>query len=289
MKVLVIGCGLVGRELAFQLKVDGHYVIGTTTSIDKVESLEPYCDEIRVLRGGEREKVHAAAEGCDAIAVCAGPNAQQAMTPEQRRSTYHEILVQTAESAASAPIDGPVIALSSLTVYGDAANHLNPIDEDAPLTDSEDASPSSFRAAEEIYRTIAPTRHVVFRCSDITGGEDPPIEDKLKMAHAYFGGRVPFQGEALFYRVHQLDVVRAMKHAIYHAMNGTFNLTHEEPAPQNAQFFNAVCDQEGLPRLTFLDQIKAPGQPVSVQRLLETGFTLEFTQAERMPDLADAS
>ena len=288
MRVLVIGCGLVGRELASQLKSDGHYVIGTTTSVDKVESLEAYCDEIRVLRGGERDKVHAAAQGCDAIAVCAGPNAKQAMTPEQRRNTYREILVETARSAASAPIDGPVVALSSLTVYGDAANHLNLIDEDAPLTDSEDASPSCFKAAEQVYRSDAPTRHVIFRCSDITGGEDPPIEAKLKMAHDFFGGHVPFEDQALFYRVHQLDVVRAMKHAIYHTMNGTFNLTHEAPAPQNAEFFNAVCDQEGLPRLTFLNQIKAPAQPVSVQRLLETGFTLEFTEAEQMPELANA-
>ena len=32
MRVLIVGCGLVGRELARQLRAEGDYVIGTTTT-----------------------------------------------------------------------------------------------------------------------------------------------------------------------------------------------------------------------------------------------------------------
>ena len=284
MRVLVIGCGLVGKELAGQLRADGHHVIGTTTTPGKVDDLKQHCDEVKVLRGSDKDKVHAAAEGCDAIAVCAGPAAQQAMTPEQRKATYHKILVETAESAATAPISGPIVAISSLSVYGDAADHLALIDEDAPVTDADDASPAAFQGAERAYRAHAPSRHAIFRCSDIMGGDDPPIELKLKMAHQVFKGNVPFQDRALFYRVHQMDVVRAIKYAIDHKLNGTFNLTHEEVPPSNADFFNAICDQEGLPHLQFRNELKQPGKPVSVKRILDTGFRFEHTEPERMPE-----
>lgn len=283
MRVLIIGCGLVGKALAGRLRRAGHTVVGTTTTPAKVEELARLCDQVEVLRGSDREKVHAAARGCDALVVCAGPSAQQAMTPEQRKATYHEILVETAQSAADAPVTGPVVSLSSLSVYGDAADHLAVIDEDAPLTTADDASPACFQAAEQAYRAGAPDRHVIFRCADIKGGEDPPIEMKLKMAHQYLGGSVPFQDHARFYRVHVDDVAAAIEHALEKGLQGTYNLTHPEVPPRNGEYFDAVCQQIGLPPLQFRNELKSPGQPVSIARLQATGFRLEHTTPEQMP------
>ncbi len=283
MRILIIGCGLVGKELARRLKSEGHHVIGTTTTQGKVAQLSEACSEVKVLVGSDKQAVHEAAKGCDAIAVCAGPAAQQAMTPEQRKATYHKVLVQTAESVATAPITGPIVALSSLSVYGDAANHLDVIDEDAPLTNSEDASPACFQEAERTYRKHAGDRVAIFRCSDICGADDPPVEAKIKMAHQLLGGSVPFHDDALFYRVHTLDVVRAIKHAIDNHVTGTFNLTHEEVPPSNKQFFDAIADAEGVPHLSFRNELLAPTKPVSTERLKKTGFKLEHDVAERMP------
>ena len=49
MRVLIVGCGLVGKELARQLRADGHHVIGTTTTPGKVAALQEVCDEVAVL------------------------------------------------------------------------------------------------------------------------------------------------------------------------------------------------------------------------------------------------
>ena len=87
MRILIVGCGLVGKELARQMRAEGHYVIGTTTTPGKVAALEEVCDEVAVLAGGDRDKVHAAAAGADAIVVAAGPAAAQAMTVEDRQRT----------------------------------------------------------------------------------------------------------------------------------------------------------------------------------------------------------
>jgi nucleoside-diphosphate-sugar epimerase len=288
MRILIVGCGLVGTELARSLRADGHHVIGTTTTAAKVARLSEVCDEVAVLAGGDREKVHAAAAGVDAIVVTAGPAAAQAMTVEQRQRTYRQVLVDTAESVSSVPGTPHLVMLSSLSVYGDAANHLDLIDESSPLTTSDDPSPAMFQEAERTYRDAAGDRLTVFRCADITGGEDPPIADKVRMAHQVLGGSVPFHDEALFYRVHMLDVVRAIKYVLDHDVLGTFNLTHAEVPPRMAPYFDALSAIDGLPPLTYRNELRAPTVPVSVDALLATGFRFEHTEVEQMPD-ADAA
>jgi len=282
MRVLILGCGLVGKELARDLRSEGHWVRGTTTTASKVDELRALCDDVVVLRGSDTDRVRAAAQGCDAIAVCAGPAAGRAMTVEERKATYHEVLVATAESAVAAPIQGTIVALSSFSVYGDAANHLDIVDETSPLTPADDASPVAFQAAERVYAQ-AQDRACIFRCADIYGGEDPPIADKIKLAHQYMKGSVPFAGEALFYRVHVSDVVAAVKFALLHNLRGTFNLTHADVPPSCRDFFDAAGAAQGLPPLHFRNEIKVPAKPISTARLQATGFRLTHTRAERMP------
>ncbi len=289
MRVLIVGCGLVGKELARQLRSEGHVVVGTTTTPAKAPSLREVCDEVAVLRGSDRASVHAAAEGADAVVVTAGPAAAQAMTVEQRQRTYRQVLVETAESVASIPGDPYVVMLSSLSVYGDAANHLEVIDESSPLTTSSDPSPACFQEAENVYRAAAGQRLAIFRCADITGGDDPPIMDKLRMAHQVLGGSVPFHDEALFYRVHMLDVVGAVKFAVDQRLVGTFNLTHAEAPPAMQPYFDAMCALDGLGPLEYRNELKAPTKPVSVQALLDTGFHFEHTVVERMPGEGDVA
>jgi hypothetical protein len=174
-------------------------------------------------------------------------------------------------------------------VYGDAANHLDVIDENSPLTTKYDPSPIMFQEAERTYRDAAGDRLAVFRCADITGGEDPPIMDKLRMAHQVLGGSVPFHDEALFYRVHMLDVVGAIKFALDQRIVGTYNLTHPEVPPALQPFFDALCALDGLPPLEYRNELVAPTKPVSVDALIATGFRLEHTQVETMPADGDVA
>ena len=283
MRVLVIGAGLVGQELTRQLRADGHTVVATTTTPEKVEGLRAVADDVRVLRGSDADAVAAALADVDAVAVCAGPSAQRGMTPEDRAATYREILVDTARNVVAADFDGPVVALSSLSVYGDAADGEPLVTETSPLTDYDDASPQSFQEMERTYLEGAPDRACVFRCADIFGGEDPPIEAKVQMAHQYLGGSVPFADKGLFYRVEVRDVAGAVRHAITNGLTGVFNLTHPEVPPSNAACFDTIGAKLGLPPLEYRGELKGPAAPVSVDKLLATGFTLEHTRAEPLP------
>ena len=74
MRVLILGLGNVGRPLAGLLREAGHTVVGTTTTPSKREDLLSVADEVHVLRGNERDKVVAAAQGADAVVVTVAPN-----------------------------------------------------------------------------------------------------------------------------------------------------------------------------------------------------------------------
>lgn len=277
MNVLVIGAGLVGTEVGARLRALGHEVAGTTTTPGKVDGLREQFDEVLVLRGSDREAVRVAMAGRDAVVVAAGPNAQRAMTPEDRAASYREILVDTAESVVAADDAPYLVALSSLSVYGGAANHLPEVTEDSPVTDSADPSPTMFLAMERTY--LAPPdsggagdRAVVFRCGDIFGADDPPIEAKIGMAHQYLGGSVPFSADALFYRLAVEDAADAIVHALESRITGVHNLTHAEVPPTNEALFDAISADQGLPALVYRDEIAAPTRPISVARLTASGF-----------------
>lgn len=281
MKVLVLGAGLVGTELARRLREQGHTVVGTTTTEAKVAALKETCDEVHVLRGSDAAAVAKAAAGVDAIVVCAGPDARRAMSAEERASTYEDVLVATARSVvAGVPENARVVALSSLSVYGDAANDRDQVDEDAPLTPSEDASPRMFQAMERTYLGGLPGRACVLRCADIYGAGDPPIEDKVKFAHTVLGGSVPFQGDALFYRVDVRDVVGAVEHALTTGMTGVFNLTHAGVPMSNRERFDAIGADLGFGPLVFRDELKSPARPISTARLAAAGFATTHTVVE---------
>ncbi len=273
MKVLVIGAGFVGSAAAAQLAELGHEVTVTATSEEKVAILRERFGRAVVLRGSDVDTVRAAVAGQDAVVVTAGPSAQGSMTPAGRAKTYHDVLVRTAENVvANVGPDTRVVALSSLSVYGDAANHLASIDEGAPVTRSEDPSPSNFLAMERVYATLG-DRAAIFRCGDIFGPGDPPIAEKVAMAHKFLGGSVPFSGSALLYRLYVEDAADAVVHAVDHGVGGLFNLTHPEVPPTNSRLFDTLSAEQDLPPLVYRGEIASPTSPVSVDRLTAAGFT----------------
>ena len=74
MKILLLGMGFIGSKTAELLKKNGHTVIGTTTTPEKVDGLKALCDDVLVLRGDEADKIKSAASNADLVIVTVGPN-----------------------------------------------------------------------------------------------------------------------------------------------------------------------------------------------------------------------
>ena len=275
MKILILGLGHVGKALAERWVAAGHTVVGTTTTPGKVEALEKIASEVHVLKGEEGEKVARAAEGCDVVIATVAPAFQTARTPEEREATYRAALVDTCTNAAAT--GARVIFLSSFSVYGDGGTGADPISEQTPTSNHEEPSSKYYQLAE---KEVLAKGGTVLRLPDIYGAPgDQSFEDRVKLAHKFMGGKVPFGPNAPLYRIHFQDVVEATDHALKNGLTGVFNVCDNDDLPEtNKQIFDALADKAGVDRLVFLDQIKAPNRKISAQKLYDTGYRVTHSK-----------
>ncbi|GMG86284.1 hypothetical protein MNKW57_06050 [Biformimicrobium ophioploci] len=270
---MILGMGHVGRALGSILRASGHKVVGTTTSPDKVEALQEFADEVAVLKGEESDKVAAAARGCDVIVVTVAPNVKNTRTPEERHAHYRATLVESCASAARC-CSRPIF-LSSFSVYGDGGIGSDAITEDTPTSNHEEPSSLYYQQAEQ--EILSQTNGCVLRFPDMYGAPgDLSFPERVKLAHSYFGGKALFGADALLYAIHFEDVVNAVEHTIDKGLTGVFNVCDNERIPAtNAQVFDAICAAEGLEKLDFLNQIKAPNRKISAEKIYSSGYRVQ--------------
>lgn len=273
MKVLILGMGHVGKALASHLRAQGHTVTGTTTTPEKVEELSAHADAVAVLRGSETDKVMEAAQGAEAIIVTVAPNVKNTRTIEERHQHYQDVLVASCDSARQAC--PRVIFLSSFSVYGDGGDEPGPVTEDTPTANHEEPSSRYYQEAEQ--QVLAAGRGCVLRFPDMYGAPgDLSFPERVALCHQYFGGKAIFSADAPLYAIHFEDVVASVIHALEHDLEGIYNVCDNDNLPATNQVvFDAICVAEGLEKLEFLDQIKAPLKRISAERLYATGYRVQ--------------
>jgi len=274
MRILIIGLGNIGRTLAERLRSGGHQVIGTTTTRAKVGGLRNSVDRVEVLYGHEQDKIIEAAAGCDAIVVTVAPDARKSATVEEREESYRKVLVNTCSNAAAA--SDRVIFASSFSVYGDGGRGDEPISEESPTSNHDEPSSRYYQLAEKA--TLTARHGCVLRLPDMYGAPgDMSYPDRVRMCHEYMGGKAIFSAAAPLYSIHYLDVVRSIEHVISEKLRGVYNVCNNERVPYtNEQVFNAICDDEGMPRLEFLDHVKMPLRRISADKFYATGYRTEY-------------
>ena len=277
-QVLILGLGHVGKALAQRLRQQGVRVIGTTTTPAKVDDLKAFADEVHVARGTDQERIVEIAQGCDAIVTTVAPNVRQARNREEREATYHDALVASCQSASAA--HPRVLFLSSFSVYGDGGAGDAPIDEQTPVQNLDEPSARYYHQAEQAV--LASEQGCVLRLPDIYGAPgDMSFAQRVKLAHEIMGGKGPFSDDARLYIIHFQDVVRAAEHALLEGLNGVYNVCVNDGVPKtNAEVFGELADRVGVPRLEFLNQIKAPTRKISADKLYATGWRPEHTDPD---------
>ena len=275
MNILILGTGHVGQALAARLRADGHHVAGTTTTASKVEQLQQVLDEVYVLKGAESEKVAEAARHRDAVVVTVAPNWKTTNTPEEREQQYKEVLVDSCANASATC--QRVIFCSSFSVYGDGGEGRSPINEDTPTSNDEEPSSRYYQAAEQA--ALEGSNSCVLRFPDMYGAPgDMSYPDRVRASHEYFGGKAIFSADAPLYAIHVDDVVESIYHVLNMGLMGIYNVCDEQRVPySNKQGFDAICAQEGLEPLVFLNQIKAPLRKISAARLYQTGYCVNHS------------
>ncbi|MBB2946800.1 nucleoside-diphosphate-sugar epimerase [Actinoplanes lutulentus] len=271
MRYVIVGCGNVGMELARRWTAAGHHVVGTTTSPARAAEVGAVCASVAVLRGSDRSALSEAVTGADAVVLTVSPRITRAFDATARVAEYADTLTATARTAAA--VHDRVVFTSSVSVYG---RGLAPVvDETTPLTDDPDASPRNFIAAEAAV--LAAARGAVVRLPDVYGHpRDIDYPSRVKLAHEMLGGSVPFDGEALLYRIDYRDAAAALDFVVTGGLTGVYNAVPDAVTPPtNREVFAGICAAEGWPDLTYRAEIATPVVPMSSAKLRAAGFTFD--------------
>ena len=271
MKLLILGCGQAGMQIARLARERGWQVTGTTTTPARVEEISTVVDEAVVLVGSDREAVKKAAEGADAIVVAVSPSAVRSAKKEDRARLYEEVLVESGKSAAAA--SDRVVFMSSISVYGDGTQESRDIiDEDTPRAIGNGEPSTTFFAAGE-DTALALEKGTALRFPDIYEAPDV-FAGRVKLAHEYMGSSVPFAKEDRYHPISVEDAARAVIWALENDIYGAYNVVPDGvPAPTVGEFWDKVADASGQERLEFRGEIRTPIQPAVSGKFRGTGFT----------------
>ena len=105
---------------------------------------------------------------------------------------------------------------------------------------------------------------------------DLSFDQRVALCHEYFGGKAIFSANAPLYAIHFEDVVDAVIHALEKDLRGIYNVCDNDNLPgTNKEVFDAICRNNDMALLEFLDQIKAPLKKISAAKLYATGYRVQ--------------
>ncbi|MCE0484705.1 MAG: NAD-dependent epimerase/dehydratase family protein [Methylacidiphilales bacterium] len=241
-KVLIIGCGYIGRPLALRLKARGGDVTGWVHSTSSAEALMKQ-KLARVIVGsvGDERIWKGMKDDYDVVVQCASSGRGGA-------EAYQEVYLRGAVNVNRYLPIARQIFVSSTAVYGQTGGEW--VREESPAEPGTETG-KILRLAE---KTALLGHGMVVRSSGIYGPGRKISLEKLRRGEAVIEG----DGTRWMNRIHQSDLVSALEHLIGKGDIGQiYNATDDVPVTENE--FYLWCSE-------FLQKPIPPHGPVNRER-----------------------
>jgi len=251
-RVCIVGLGWLGLELAKELKKQGYYTIGTTTSKAKRQQIQAEVDEIYQMEIGLGENLKVFADVLIYTIPPSGSNNYVKFS--------NAFLNQFKHSNPQAS----VFYTSSTSVYGNDFREINEQSDVRPET-------TSARKIVEVERYIQlhfKNRYIILRLGGLVGGKRHPV----KYLQGRTGVAKPLASVNL---VHREDVVRAIVLQISNLKSGIFNLCSEEH-PSKKEFYTQLIEQFGLKEVEFEEGDKRQDKVVTCNAIKHIDFEFKY-------------
>lgn len=262
-KVMIVGCGYVGKAVAATWVEQGLDVTATTTTPARLPELRAIAHHAIVLRADDADALRDAMSGQDTVLLSVGaPN----------RDAYEQTYLNTAKSTATtlaATSVKQVIYTGSCAVYGDQAGRR--VDEDtaiAPITPHHQIIADS----ERILLDAATEQQKV--CVLRLGGIYGPDRELVRIFGRAAGTTRPGTGSEPSNWIHLDDIVGAIDFARTHRLSGLYNLVQDNP-PSRRELIDQVCQTHNLPPVQWnpeLPSTRSYNAIVSNQKIRTAGY-----------------
>ncbi len=267
--ISIIGLGWLGYPLAQELLLQGFFVKGSTTSVEKQAKLlaEGISAHQLTLNPQPEGTLNELLEA-DLLIVNVPPKAGkfgEDFHPEQMR--------HLAEAVRKSPVRW-VIYVSSTSVYPELNRVVH---EDDVQTPEESAAPALVRA-EKIWQALQTDdfRVTVLRCGGLMGYD--------RQAGKYVASRTIDSGSVPVNYIHRDDAVGLITAVIEQGLTGVYNVVAPQH-PSRAEVYRDSCTKHGYTLPTFVE----PDNPVSYKivqsekLLAQTDYIFQYSSPLEFP------
>jgi nucleoside-diphosphate-sugar epimerase len=238
-KISILGCGWYGLELAKELIKNNYTVKGSTTTSEKLNSLQqsgiiPYLIN---FKEGE-DQLNTDFFNCDLLIISIPPKRSSS-----EQHTFLSKIERISRAAVSANVPN-IIFISATSVYGDSNVEVNELTTPNPETDSAKA----ILSAELLLKSIPELTTTILRFGGLIGPNRDPGR--------FFAGKTAIpNGKAPVNLIHLSDCVGLTLHIIEKQSFGcTYNACATDH-PTRSVFYTAASLKSGLEKPQFNDEL----------------------------------
>jgi nucleoside-diphosphate-sugar epimerase len=237
----IIGCGYVGCAIAKYWQQKMTYVVtATTTTPERVSSLENLAQKVLVVKGNEIEGLKSFVKNQDVILLTIASG---------RGGNYKETYLDTANTLAELLQDNSsvkqLIYTSTCSIYGDQKGAL--VDEDVNVLPS-NANGEVIRKTEEVLLSL--TSSTLKVCILRLGGIYGPSRELVKIYSRAAGTIRPGDGGEPINWIHLDDIVAGIEFARSQHLQGIYNLV-DDTELKNRELIDKVSKVHNLNPVTW--------------------------------------
>jgi nucleoside-diphosphate-sugar epimerase len=238
MKVLIIGCGYVGKAAAKMWKTLGHEITVTTRSKLRISELESEADRVIVLNQ-DPEALNNALKDQHVVLLSVAPD-----TLEDYHNTYLQSAMALHNLIPKYSSIKHILYTSSTSVYGDFNGDW--VDEETCLTTNGIPQLKILIETEKVLLDLSCSiRNVcIFRLGEIIG-PGRSIAERLRKLN---GASLPGSGESYTNLIHLNDIKNALEFGVGHNFNGIYNLCNDLHLSRK-ELYKQICARESLPQI----------------------------------------
>ncbi len=249
-KMLIIGCGNLGKDVALHMKNIGVHVTATTTNINKIANIKNYVNDI-IFIPNETKKFEDTIKNVDSIFI--------SVAPTNTNQTYKNVYIDTVNNIVdilgdiSKPIH--ITFVSSVSAYGTITNG-DKIDETYNKKVELNDNAKILRNAETILLDFQKKNNnikvSIFRPQVLWSKKN----NALSLVKWASGKSLSKQfGEIYMGVSHHEEIINAYKFCLQEDIQGIININNPIPIKRK-DFFHIICEKYEIPNVKWLDNVQ---------------------------------
>lgn len=272
MNILIIGCGYVGSAVADLWHKKGHNLTVTTTTPEKISTLNKIANKIIILKGNDYHALANAVKNKDLILLSLAAKGGQ---------FYEEVHLQTAQNLSKIlPFESSVKQLIYTSSYGVIGNKNGDWTDEKSSINPPNENTKILAQTEEILLSLNTSnlKVAVIRLAGIYGKN----RELLKIFKNWAGTTRPGNGEEYGNWIHLEDIVNAILLISEKQLEGIYHLVDDTPMKRKI-LLDKICQKYGLNNINWdlnPQGVRSLNVRLSNQKIKDAGFTFLHPETE---------